>query len=53
MRTQNLPKLLGVATLALPLILIFHQPASLPADDALTVHIFYSSDAQGYHEPCG
>jgi hypothetical protein len=53
MRAQNLHKLFGLAALVLPLVWILHQPTSLPADDALIVHIFYSSDAQGYHEPCG
>ncbi|MDZ7344369.1 MAG: hypothetical protein ONA90_07625 [candidate division KSB1 bacterium] len=53
MRMQNLYKLFGAVALAFPLIWIFHRPAPLPADDSLTVHIFYSSDAQGYHEPCG
>jgi len=29
----------------------WRQPAA--ADRPVKVHIFYSSDALGYHEPCG
>jgi hypothetical protein len=28
-------------------------PAPLAADQPVKVHILYSSDAVGYHEPCG
>jgi hypothetical protein len=31
----------------------WRQPAAAVADRPVKVHIFYSSDALGYHEPCG
>jgi hypothetical protein len=32
---------------------VLHRPASLSAEKSVTIHILYSSDAQGYYEPCG
>jgi len=46
-------KLLSLAAFLL-LMSLFVKPATAPAaDKAIKVHILYSSDAVGYHEPCG
>lgn len=53
---MNKSKLLPLAGLLTLLALAgwnWRQTAAAPADRPVKVHIFYSSDALGYTEPCG
>jgi len=54
MRTPRFFKLLGLAAFSIVMSWSVRQPALWAADDKpVTVQIFYSSDALGYHDPCG
>ena len=49
-------KVLPLASLLVLLALAgwnWRQPVAAPTDRPVKVHIFYSSDALGYTDPCG
>jgi len=49
MKTFRFFTLLALAAL----LMLLNRPASSVANKPVKVHILYSSDAVGYHEPCG
>ncbi len=51
MKMSKVPLLSGLFALFMLAGWSLRQPAA--ADRPVKVHIFYSSDALGYHEPCG
>jgi hypothetical protein len=53
MKIHKFGKFFGLVALLMLLGWIVYQPPSLPAVKSVTIHIFYSSDFQGYHEGCG
>jgi len=53
---MNKSKVLSISGLLVLLALAgwnWRETAALPAERPIKVHIFYSSDALGYTEPCG
>jgi hypothetical protein len=50
---NNLSKVLSLTALFTLFGGMFYQPLSLSGEKSVTVHIFYSSDFNGYHEGCG
>jgi hypothetical protein len=54
MSTPRFSKWLGLAAFSIAVSWSVRQPALWAADSKpVTVQIFYSSDALGYHDPCG
>ncbi|MDZ7363092.1 MAG: hypothetical protein ONB46_20570 [candidate division KSB1 bacterium] len=54
MRTPRFSQWIALAAVSIVASWSVRQPALWAADNKpVTVQIFYSSDALGYHDPCG